>query len=293
MSNDRASCFVGALLFLLFFCAAPAFSQVFPETATRPSPKDEQIQTLTNWVLKEAPSIGCEPGACKVLVSDFLVPEGVTSLLGVQLADDLSKQLKDSQAQIQVFDRNLLRTYRSINRVDTDSLKTDQEVATFAHDLGASAVVTAKVERTEGDSFRLFVRFLNANDKSLVVRTDLIVTGIPQAETAPPAAHGKALQSGSSFPTTQPNIVSPWCYYMPNPHYSKRAKKAKFQGAVRVDAIILPDESVTNPRILESPGLDLDESILTTMKTWKCHPATTDGKPVPTRVQFEINFRLY
>ncbi len=96
-------------------------------------------------------------------------------MLGVKLADELSKQLGNSQKQIQVFDRNLLKTYTAINHVDADSLKTDQEVTTFAHNLGASAVVTARAERIQGDSFRLSVRFLKAKDKSLVVRTDWIV----------------------------------------------------------------------------------------------------------------------
>ncbi len=47
-------------------------------------------------------------------------------------------------------------------------------------------------------------------------------------------------------------------------------------------------------RILKSPGMGLDESVLKTLKKWKCTPVIgPKGKPVPVIVPFEVNFRLY
>ena len=34
----------------------------------------------------------------------------------------------------------------------------------------------------------------------------------------------------------------------------------------------------------------LNDRTIATLKTWRCNPALKDGKPVPTRVQFVVNF---
>jgi TonB family protein len=63
---------------------------------------------------------------------------------------------------------------------------------------------------------------------------------------------------------------------------------------VLVEAVITVDGRVTNPRVIKSPGLGLDESTTNTMRTWRCKPVTgPNGKPVPVLVPFEVTFRLY
>jgi len=54
------------------------------------------------------------------------------------------------------------------------------------------------------------------------------------------------------------------------------------------------DGRVTNPRVIKSPGLGLDDSTVNTMRTWRCKPANgPNGKPVAVQVPFEVTFRLY
>ena len=79
---------------------------------------------------------------------------------------------------------------------------------------------------------------------------------------------------------------------MPDPPYSKEAKAAKYEGTLVAEGIVTVGGRITNLRILKSPGLGLDESVLKTLKTWKCKPATHEGKPVAALVPFEITFRL-
>ena len=84
------------------------------------------------------------------------------------------------------------------------------------------------------------------------------------------------------------------CFYMPNPPYSEEARKAKYSGTVLVEAVISLDGHVSPKRVLTSPGLGLDESVLTTMKTWRCKPVLgMNGKPVSAIASFEVVFRLY
>lgn len=81
--------------------------------------------------------------------------------------------------------------------------------------------------------------------------------------------------------------------YMPNPNYTKEARHAKLQGNVLIEAVINLDGTLTNMRVIKGLGSGLDESALTTLHKWKCKPATGPaGKPVPTLVTFQINFRL-
>jgi TonB family protein len=82
------------------------------------------------------------------------------------------------------------------------------------------------------------------------------------------------------------------CSYMPSPPYTKEARDAKFQGAVFVGGTVMVDGRVTDLKIFKSPGMELDDVVLNTLRTWKCIPATHDGKQVPTKVVFKIDFRL-
>jgi TonB family protein len=99
---------------------------------------------------------------------------------------------------------------------------------------------------------------------------------------------------GGVFRAGVNGVGLPTCFYMPNPPYSDEARKAKYSGVVLVEAVITVDGRVTNPRVIKSPGLGLDESTTNTMRTWRCKPVTgPNGKPVPVLVPFEVTFRLY
>ena len=89
-------------------------------------------------------------------------------------------------------------------------------------------------------------------------------------------------------------VSLPSCYYMPNPPYTKEARKAKIEGAVLLDGVVGLDGKITNIRVLKSLGYGLDENATNTLKKWRCNPAIgPEGKPVSTIVPFQISFRLY
>src|SRR5262249_23923469 len=84
------------------------------------------------------------------------------------------------------------------------------------------------------------------------------------------------------------------CSYMPPPVYTKEARAAKISGSVLVEGIVGLDGRITHTRIVRGLGHGLDESAMKIMKQWKCEPAIgPNGKLVPTKVPFEITFRLY
>jgi len=76
------------------------------------------------------------------------------------------------------------------------------------------------------------------------------------------------------------------------PEYSEAGRKARLSGSVLVVAEIDTGGRPRNVRILRGMGLGLDEKALDAVAQWLFKPGTKDGKPVPVRATFEINFRL-
>jgi len=85
----------------------------------------------------------------------------------------------------------------------------------------------------------------------------------------------------------------PSCFYTPAPPGTNAARAAHFMGTVDAEATITVDGKVENINIAKSPGLGLDESIVQTLKTWKCKPAIgPDGKPIHVTLSFHFNFHM-
>ena len=166
--------------FLLFHLGILSlYAQTSPATVVTTGSVDDQMQAIANWILTEAPAIGCNPGHCKILVVNFLVPEGVDKRFGAQLADELSSKIVDPQKQIQVFSRNLFKSYIVASHADAGTPNDDQGMSALAHELGASALVTGRAVRVQGDTFRLAVRLVSAKDKNLIVTTEGTLTRTP------------------------------------------------------------------------------------------------------------------
>lgn len=123
---------------------------------------------------------------------------------------------------------------------------------------------------------------------------NLFVMVRAQTPETPPDSTAKSSGSGDEkrFVPGKNGDTKPSCYFMPSPPYTKEARDAKYQGTILVEGVVTLDERVTNLRIIKSPGLGRDESVLKTLKTWKCRPSKHEGKPVPALVPFEITFRL-
>lgn len=85
----------------------------------------------------------------------------------------------------------------------------------------------------------------------------------------------------------------PTCVYCPDPKYSEEARKVKFMGTVLVQAIVTADGRATDIQVIKDPGMGLGEKAVEAVKTWQFKPAIgPNGKPGPTRVTIEVNFRL-
>ena len=85
--------------------------------------------------------------------------------------------------------------------------------------------------------------------------------------------------SGPPWPIGVQGLTRPSCYYMPSPPYTEEARSAKSSGVVNVQGIIGSDGLVKAVRVVKGAPYSLNESVLKTVRTWKCTPAMLDGKP--------------
>jgi TonB family protein len=128
----------------------------------------------------------------------------------------------------------------------------------------------------------------------LVVMTLLAAVGASPAQTPTPAPDSAPHDAPASTDHPAKGAVSQAsCYDTPMPPYTKEARKAGFEGTITVKGKMTVDGALADMKIVNPPGLGLDDSILKTLKKWKCKPATdNNGKPVEKKVQFVVNFAL-
>jgi TonB family protein len=78
------------------------------------------------------------------------------------------------------------------------------------------------------------------------------------------------------------------------PQYTAEAMRAKVQGTVLLECVVLPDGSVGNVEIQKSldSTFGLDQEAIKAAKQWRFRPGTRLGQPVPVLVTIELTFTL-
>jgi TonB family protein len=88
-------------------------------------------------------------------------------------------------------------------------------------------------------------------------------------------------------------IVPPKILVATDPNYSDEARKKGIEGSVQVAFILGKDGEPHDVIVKRSLGHGLDGEAVNAVKKWRFQPATRDGKPVETKMQVEVSFRLY
>jgi len=78
------------------------------------------------------------------------------------------------------------------------------------------------------------------------------------------------------------------------PNYTAEAMRAKIQGVVWLEAVVLENGSVGQVRVTRSldPTFGLDMEAERTVKKWVFAPGTRLGQPVPVLIEIEMSFTL-
>jgi TonB family protein len=78
------------------------------------------------------------------------------------------------------------------------------------------------------------------------------------------------------------------------PQYTADAMRAKVQGSVWLECIVMPDGSVGNIRVTRSLDsvFGLDQEAIKAARQWKFVPGMKEGQPVPVLITIELTFTL-
>lgn len=87
-------------------------------------------------------------------------------------------------------------------------------------------------------------------------------------------------------------VTLPVLVYERKPSYTANAMRAKAQGRVKLECVVLPDGTVGDVRVMERVHPELDDEALRTVRHWTFKPGTKDGDAVPVRVEIEMTFTL-
>jgi periplasmic protein TonB len=89
-------------------------------------------------------------------------------------------------------------------------------------------------------------------------------------------------------------IESPLVLREVRPQYTADAMRAKIQGIVLLECVVMPDGSVGEIRVTKSldPVFGLDQKAIEAAKQWRFVPGKRQGQPVPVLVLIELTFTL-
>ena len=90
------------------------------------------------------------------------------------------------------------------------------------------------------------------------------------------------------------NVMTPSVILEVKPKFTAGAMRAKVQGVVLVEAVVLPDGSVGDVTVIRSldRNFGLDDEAVKAAKQWRFVPGTRFGEPVAVLVTIELTFTL-
>ena len=120
----------------------------------------------------------------------------------------------------------------------------------------------------------------------------ILFTQQPAAPAARPAAETPWPPAGVYRITA--GVTAPRLIKSARPDYPGDAMRAKIQGTVRMEAVIKPDGTVGEVRVVRSLDrkFGLDDSAVKSAKEYRFTPGTKDGIAVPVLISFEVQFTL-
>jgi TonB family protein len=288
--------------FLTLSCLAiPSFSQ---EDNTRllvlPSSR-AAMEKIAVQLAEKLERIGCGSSECSLLVADFNTSPDSTSPAGLEISDETANLLAAQLPKVKLMPRSSWAAFQSRNQIPFKLLDDDEAIRWIGRELGATAVVTGELSFEPGNST---LRFKMIDCRPRKKKVEGFNDKLPELKLEPEALQPierhsgevKVLQNdrGEVIPRAgKLGVTTPHCTFTPNPRYSEAARHAKFSGYLLVDAIVDVNGSVQPIRVRRGLPYNLNEQAQKTLATWRCEPATQNGRAVPALVEFEVNFRLY
>jgi bla regulator protein blaR1 len=89
------------------------------------------------------------------------------------------------------------------------------------------------------------------------------------------------------------DVTAPKLVYAPDPEFTEKARRAKYQGVCVIAVIIDAQGNPKRVQVVRHLGMGLDQKAVEAVKQYKFKPGMRFGNPVAVQVNIEVNFRLY
>jgi len=305
LSGSRISGLALCLSFSAFIAPLSPATLSVPLASAQQTPfaltseQQDQLHDLAARVLQHADKAGCKKGSCTILVANFTVSSGSTSILGMQLADAVSAQLIALSRGFHIVDRHLLQSYLEEERIPGKFLINDDAIRWLGKQLGATAILAGTTEDRGG--------YLRVQERLISVAKS---KASPAEEISFPDPDSKThLIPIEPFPETPPNpgspsapliltagkdgVRPPRCSYCPPPEYTDPARAVKFNGTVILQLTVSDQGQTADAKVVRGLPYGLNQSAIAAVRRWQFQPATRNGEPVTCMVMMEASFRLY
>lgn len=297
-----------AILVLSLVAIARSAAQVPTAPITLSPEQSTKLHNLVSRVLSHANQVRCKPGRCDVLVTNFTDQKGNTSILGMQLAEEVSKDDSFVANQIRTTPRSMTQSYLESQRIPSRALNDVSAVTWFAREMSADAVLMGQL-KVEGTGLELKLQLLGSDGtiprdtRKTKTERELVAGLATPSGLAPAEPFGDLPEveiNGEKIPKLKvgqnegsQEMTLPSCPYKPDPPYSEFARQAKYQGVVVLQTVISKDGLMADVRPLTGAPFGLNSISVATVRTWRCKPSTIGGKPISAVVPIEISFRLF
>jgi TonB family protein len=94
-------------------------------------------------------------------------------------------------------------------------------------------------------------------------------------------------------PPREPRTLRPEKIHHVDAEYTWAAREARIQGVIILELEIDAEGRVRDPVVVKPLGYGLDEAAIEAVSQWRYKSAMEDGRPVATRYNATINFRLW
>jgi len=259
-----------------------------------------QLDAAADRIADHIRSVKTEPLHPRVIVLDFSNHDAKKrSVLGVALADTLAESLGNRASGFELLDRKQLHEYLTKHWLGDEELWNSDVAKWLGDQLHAAVTVEADLEILANGELRILARASGLGPawftETRIVLTDEMRRMFEEiAPSLEPPPDEIATEPGV-FGLHDPGIRMPdsACIYCPSPEYTASARKAKYQGVVKLSAVLGTDGRLSAIKVLKFAPYDLTQQAVETVLKWRMRPCEKDGIPVPVRLPIETIFHLY
>ncbi len=233
-----------------------------------------------------------------VAVFDFSGPGQQVSLLGQQLADNISAAIAKSSGNLRVEDRSQIANTRDRESFVPEIVLDPSSLIFLARDLNVGAMVTGDLALAQDGILVLQLKAFRVSDGKGLVAVKITMPVTPRMKSLADKSASPPLAGVADFvedkSLTKAGYKPPTCVYCPHASYTGDAIDHRDNGTVELTATIGTDGTVKAIAVRKGMPDGLTRQSIETVKTWKLSPASSPvGKPIPARVAIMVSFQIF